>query len=99
MPISTVHLPLRGNPRAKMAEHTEGFVKIHAMQGSGTVVGGTVVSAGASDLIMPITVAVNTRLTVQQLAQTLSIYPSMSGSLQETARLLMGEPLGQFNPQ
>ena len=99
MPMNTVHLPLRGNPRAKMAEHTEGFVKIHAMQGSGTVLGGTVVSAGASDLIMPITVAVNTRLTVQQLAQTLSIYPSMSGSLQETARLLMGEPVGEFNPQ
>ena len=96
VPMSTVHLPLRGNPRAKMAEHTEGFVKIHAMTGSGTVMGGTVVSAGASDLIMPITVAVNSRLTVMQLAQTFSIYPSMSGSLQETARLLMGEPTGQF---
>ena len=98
MPMSTVHLPLRGNPRAKMAEHTDGFVKIHAMQGSGTVLGGTVVSAGASDLIMPITVAVNSRLTVMQLAQTFSIYPSMSGSLQETARLLMGEPTGHFQP-
>ena len=96
VPMNTVQLPLRGNPRAKMAEHTDGFVKIHAMQGSGTVLGGTVVSAGASDLIMPITVAVNSRLTVMQLAHTLSIYPSMSGSLQETARLLMGEPLGQF---
>ena len=98
VPMNTVHLPLRGNPRAKMAEHTDGFVKIHAMQGSGTVLGGTVVSAGASDLIMPITVAVNSRLTVMQLAQTFSIYPSMSGSLQETARLLMGEPTGQYNP-
>jgi dihydrolipoamide dehydrogenase len=98
MPMHTVHLPLQGNPRAKMAEHTEGFVKIHAMQGSGTVMGGTVVSAGASDLIMPITVAVNSRLTVLQLAHTLSIYPSMSGSLQETARLLLGEPLGQYQP-
>ncbi len=98
VPMHTVHLPLRGNPRAKMAEHTDGFVKIHAMQGSGTVLGGTVVSAGASDLIMPITVAVNSRLTVMQLAHTLSIYPSMSGSLQETARLLMGEPMGHYQP-
>ena len=97
VPMRTVHLPLRGNPRAKMAEHTDGFVKIHAMQGSGTVLGGTVVSAGASDLIMPITVAVNSRLTVQQLAQTFSIYPSMSGSLQETARLLLGEPTGDYD--
>jgi dihydrolipoamide dehydrogenase len=93
VPMNTVQLPLRGNPRAKMAEHTDGFVKIHSMQGSGTVLGGTVVSAGASDLIMPVTVAVNSRLTVMQLAHTFSIYPSMSGSLQETARLLMGEPV------
>ena len=98
VPMNTVQLQLRGNPRAKMAEHTDGFVKIHSMQGSGTVLGGTVVSAGASDLIMPVTVAVNSRLTVMQLAHTFSIYPSMSGSLQETARLLMGEPVGQFQP-
>ena len=98
LPLTTMSLSFGGNPRAKMAEHTEGFVKIHAMEGSGTVMGGTVVSAGASDLIMPLSLAVHNRLTVMQLAHTFSIYPSMSGSLQETARLLMGEPTGEYNP-
>ena len=98
IPTRTISLPFSGNPRAKMSEHTDGFVKIHAMEGSGTVMGGTVVSAGASDLIHPISVAVQNRLTVMQLAHTFSIYPSMSGSLQETARQLMGEPTGHYQP-
>jgi dihydrolipoamide dehydrogenase len=91
IPLRTVSLPFTGNPRAKMAEWTDGFVKIHAMEGSGTILGGSVVAARASDLIHPISIAVHNRLTVSQLAQAFTIYPSMSGSLQETARLLMGQ--------
>lgn len=91
IPLRTVTLPFTGNPRAKMAEWTDGFVKLHAMEGSGTILGGSVVAARASDLIHPISIAVHNRLTVAQLAQAFTIYPSMSGSLQETARLLMGQ--------
>lgn len=90
IPVRTVKLAFGGNPRAKMAEWTDGFVKLHAMEGSGTILGGSVVAARASDLIHPISIAVHNRLTVSQLAQAFTIYPSMSGSLQETARLLMG---------
>ena len=89
--IETVTLPLSGNPRAKMGEHTDGFVKIHARRGSGTVLGGAVVASGASDLITPLSVAVHNRLTVQQLAHAFTIYPSMAGSIQETARQLMAK--------
>jgi NAD(P)H dehydrogenase (quinone) len=91
VPVRTVSLPFTGNPRAKMAEWTDGFVKIHAMEGSGTVLGGSVVAARASDLIHPLSIAVSNRLTVSQLAHAFTIYPSMSGSIQETARLLMGQ--------
>lgn len=88
--IESVRLPFTGNPRAKMAEHTDGFVKVHARKGSGTVLGGAVVADSASDLITPLSVAVHNRLTVTQLAHAYTIYPSMAGSIQETARLLMG---------
>lgn len=89
VPVDTVTLRLAGNPRAKMAEHTEGFVKIHSLVGSGTVLGGAVVAAGASDLITPLSVAVANRLTVRQLAHAFTVYPTMGGSVQESARLLM----------
>lgn len=99
IPVTTARLDFRGNPRAKMAHHTDGFVKVHAMVGSGMVVGGVVVSSSASDLIQPLAVAVQNRLTVSQLANTVSVYPSMQGSVTEAARMLMakvgGDPADQ----
>ncbi|MFO7779787.1 MAG: NAD(P)H-quinone dehydrogenase [Nitriliruptoraceae bacterium] len=88
-PVETARLDFRSNPRAKMIHGTDGFVKVHAMVGSGTVVGGVVVSARASDLVQPLAVAVQNRLTVSQLAQTMTVYPSMAGSVAECARMLM----------
>lgn len=94
IPVDTVTLDFAGNPRAKMEEATVGFVKIHALKGSGTVVGGTVVAHNASDLITPLSVAVHNRLSVGQVAQAFTIYPSMGGSTAEAARQLMGLQAG-----
>ncbi|MFA5891482.1 MAG: NAD(P)H-quinone dehydrogenase [Actinomycetota bacterium] len=85
-----VMLPFATNARAKMSSLEDGFVKIVAISGSGTVIGGTIVAPHASDLILSVSVAVHVRLTVAQLAQAFSVYPSFGGSVQEAARLLMG---------
>jgi NAD(P)H dehydrogenase (quinone) len=93
-PVDTVLLDFAGNPRAKMEEATAGFVKVHALRGSGTVVGATVVADNASDLITPLSVAVHNRMTVAQVAQAFTIYPSMGGSTAEAARQLAARQLG-----
>jgi dihydrolipoamide dehydrogenase len=92
-----VMLPLATNARAKMDRFTDGFVKVFAQQGSGTVLGGVVVAPRASELIYPLTVAVQNHLSVDQLSSTFTIYPSMSGSIAEAARRLhraAGQPSG-----
>jgi len=94
IPVETARLDFQGNSRAKMADNTDGFVKVHAMVGSGIVVGGVVASARASDLIQPLVQAVQNRLSVAQVAQSMTVYPSMAGSVAECARLLMAR-LGQ----
>lgn len=81
-------LPLATNPRAKMQGITDGFVKLFARKGGGTVVGGVVVAPRASELIYPVTLAVQHGLTVDQLAGTFTVYPSLSGSVAEAARQL-----------
>lgn len=83
-----VTLPLATNPRAKMQGITDGFVKLFARRGVGTVVGGVVVAPRASELIYPVTLAVQHALTVDQLAGTFTVYPSLSGSIAEAARQL-----------
>ena len=49
------------------------------------VIGGVVVAPIASELILPIALAVQNRISVTDLAQTLSVYPSLSGSIIEAA--------------
>ncbi|MGA1507612.1 MAG: NAD(P)H-quinone dehydrogenase [Aquiluna sp.] len=78
-------IELETNPRAKMEGISEGFIKLFASVGSGTVIGGVVVAPRASDLIYPIAVAIENRLTVDQLAKTYTVYPSLSGSIAEAA--------------
>ncbi len=87
----TITLPLRTNARAKMSELRYGFVKIFCRRATGVVIGGVVVAPIASELILPIAIAVQNRLTVNQLAQTLAVYPSLSGSITEAARRLMAD--------
>lgn len=89
VPARTVMLPLRTNARAKMSGLRQGFVKLFCRQATGVVIGGVVVAPIASELILPIAVAVTNRITVNELAQTLAVYPSLSGSITEAARRLM----------
>ncbi|GAA4285154.1 NAD(P)H-quinone dehydrogenase [Brevibacterium daeguense] len=86
--VETVTQVLSTNARAKMQEITDGFVKIFARKGSGSVLGGVVVGPKASELILPITLAVENRLTVDQLSASFAVYPSLSGSVTEAARKL-----------
>ncbi len=85
----TLMLPLSTNARAKMSLLRHGFVKIFCRPATGVVIGGVVVAPIASELILPIALAVQNRISVTDLAQTLSVYPSLSGSIVEAARRLM----------
>lgn len=81
--------PLATNPRAKMAGFRDGFVKVFARPGNGLVLGGVIVAPRASELILPISIAIEQNLSVDQIAHTFSVYPSLSGSITEAARLVM----------
>jgi pyruvate/2-oxoglutarate dehydrogenase complex dihydrolipoamide dehydrogenase (E3) component len=93
VPARQVMLPLTGNARAKMAGLRDGFVKLFCRPATGQIVGGVVVAPKASELILPITMAIENNLTVDQLAHTITIYPSLSGSIAEAARQLMQHEL------
>lgn len=86
--IDVAMLPLASNPRAKMQGVHDGFVKIFARRGMGVVVGGVVVAPRASELIHALSLAVSASLTVDQVADAFTVYPSLSGSVAEAARRL-----------
>ncbi|HVE97901.1 MAG TPA: NAD(P)H-quinone dehydrogenase [Mycobacteriales bacterium] len=81
-------LPLATNARAKMQGISDGFVKVFCRPESGKVLGGVVVAPRASELILPLSLAVQNGLTVDHVAHSFAIYPSLSGSITEAARQL-----------
>ena len=72
-----------------MARLQDGFVKPFCRPASGLVIGGVVGAPKASELILPITMAVEHHMTVDQFVPTITIYQSLSGSIGETARRLI----------
>jgi dihydrolipoamide dehydrogenase len=85
---SIMKLPLASNARAKMQGLEDGFVKLICRPGTGIVIGGVVVAPKASELAFPVSIAVDQRLTVDQVAHTFTVYPSLTGSIAEAARRL-----------
>jgi len=81
-------LPLASNPRAKMMGIKDGFVKLFTSTRSSTVIGGVIVAPNASELILPVSLAIQQRLNVDQLARAFSVYPSLSGSITDAARAM-----------
>ena len=84
-----VKLPLATNARAKMDGFSDGFVKLFTRQNTGIVLGGVIVAPRASELILGVSLAVEQQLTVDEIAHTFAVYPSLTGSITEAARRLM----------
>jgi dihydrolipoamide dehydrogenase len=80
-------IDLNNNPRAKMQGLDFGFIKLICSTG-GTVIGGVIVAPRASDLIYSIAIAIENRLTVDELAKTFTVYPSLSETISNAARAL-----------
>jgi dihydrolipoamide dehydrogenase len=84
---------LSNNPRAVISGEREGLIKLIADPASGTLLGGSIVGFRASEIIGTLALAVDAGMTVDQLAASGTVTPSMSESLQraaekaETARL------------
>jgi len=83
-----VMVDLHPNARAKMEGLQHGFVKLYCRRGSRIIAGAVIASPHASELIHPLTIAVEQRLTADQLASTFTVYPSLSGTIAEAARRL-----------
>jgi pyruvate/2-oxoglutarate dehydrogenase complex dihydrolipoamide dehydrogenase (E3) component len=84
----TIKLPLRANARAKMEGSRDGFIKLFCRPGTGIVIGGVIVAPRASELILALSVAVQASLTVDDLARSFAVYPSIASSVTEAARRL-----------
>lgn len=73
--------PVSANGRAKTMEERDGFAKVIADKESGKVIGFSIVSPSATDMIMEGVLAVKYGLTIEQLADSIHPHPTLTETL------------------
>jgi len=83
--VRTTKVPFAANARAVLQGNTRGFVKLTSDPATGVVLGSTVVGHRASELIGILALAVQARVTVNTLVETILVHPSLSESISDAA--------------
>lgn len=83
--IRLTKVPFAANSRSVIQSVTRGFAKVISDPATHVVLGGTIVGHRASELIGILALAVQGRLKVDVLVETLMVHPSMSESLSDAA--------------
>ncbi|HEY1479048.1 MAG TPA: FAD-dependent oxidoreductase [Gaiellales bacterium] len=97
--VSITRHDLRNNPRGLIAGQSMGMIKLVWDPSSGRVLGGSIVGYRASELIATVALAVKASLTVDDLAETGAVNPSMSESLQRCAEKAANERFSRIGSQ
>jgi pyruvate/2-oxoglutarate dehydrogenase complex dihydrolipoamide dehydrogenase (E3) component len=86
------YLPMTAVDRAVITGRTEGFVKLIAgprrtlrWAGGGVLLGATIVSPRAGEMIHEVALAMRTKMFTGRLAQTVHTYPTWSTALRQAA--------------
>lgn len=82
--------PFAANGKALTQGESRGFVKILADKATGQVLGGGIIGSHATDLIATIALAVQNKLTVEQIAETIHAHPTTAEAIHEAGLAAMG---------
>ncbi len=83
--IRVTKVPFSSNAKALINNYPLGFVKIVSDPNTGHVLGGSIVGQHAAELISVVALAVSANLKVQDIHESLFVYPTLSEALSEAA--------------
>jgi len=83
--IAVYHVPLSEVDRAVTTGRTEGFVQIITKKWSGKILGATIVSPRAGEMLLEISTAMHSKLSIRKLATLIHPYPSYSQAIRKAA--------------
>jgi pyruvate/2-oxoglutarate dehydrogenase complex dihydrolipoamide dehydrogenase (E3) component len=85
IPLKTFTVPMHDVDRAIADGEEEGFVKIHVREGSGKILGATVVARHAGEMINDISLAIGSGLGLDTLARVIHPYPTQAAAIKMAA--------------
>ena len=91
--VVTGQFPFGANGRALGLNKTDGFVKVVARKEDGLVLGAQIAGDGASDIIAELGLAVETGITLEDIALTIHAHPTLGEIPMEAAEVALGRPI------
>jgi pyruvate/2-oxoglutarate dehydrogenase complex dihydrolipoamide dehydrogenase (E3) component len=85
MPIDSYRVEMAEVDRAIVDSRSEGFAVVHTRRGTGKIVGGTIVSAQAGEMIGELTMLIHERKSLDALARVVHCYPTRLEALTRIA--------------
>jgi dihydrolipoamide dehydrogenase len=85
--------PLAANSRAIAANRTDGFVRIVHDEKSHVILGAQIVGESAGEIITTITLAIETGLTLEDIALTIFPHPTVSEAIMDNTEVGLGFPI------
>ena len=86
IPIKTFTVPMHLDDRAITDAEERGFVKVHIRDGTDKILGATIVSRHAADMINEITLAMVAGVGMRTLARVIHAYPTKGEAIREAAK-------------
>ncbi len=85
VPTTTITVPMNTVDRAITDAETNGFIKILLRQGSDEILGATIVSTHAGEMISEITTAIVNNIGLGKLASVIHPYPTQADAIRKAA--------------
>ncbi|GCF94391.1 dihydrolipoyl dehydrogenase [Enterococcus florum] len=89
----TANFPMQANGRALSLNATEGFVRLVFEEETELLLGAQIVGVNASDLIAEITLAIESFLTIEDIALTIHGHPTLSEMVMDATEVGLGLPI------
>ncbi|ESS04526.1 MAG: dihydrolipoamide dehydrogenase [uncultured archaeon A07HR67] len=86
-------MPLRASGRAMTLDDTDGFVRVVADGDAGFLLGGQVVGPEASELVAELALAIEMGATLEDVASTVHVHPTLSEAVHEAVKGAKGRSI------
>lgn len=85
IPVSTITILMHDVDRAITDAEEEGFVKIHLRSGTDEILGATMVARHAGEMINSVTLAIERKIGLRDLAKVIHTYPTQAEAFKKAA--------------
>jgi len=89
----TGQMPMRASGRALSLDEREGFVRVVADAESGFILGAQIVGPDASELVAELALAIEMGATLEDVAATIHIHPTLSEAVHEAVKGARGQSI------